>query len=163
MSSPSSFFFYGALARFLTMDSPTFFLQPLPLAAAESGLGWLHPSVCHLIIYFVVYSLAFLQNSFLVPSLGYDVVPFLQRDQPTLVSLNVCMLKGSLLVHFIDLIVVPNPQHSLGLGGPNIFRRIFLSMKSILFAAPWERVHTSLSYINIPRISVRIVLLELSN
>jgi hypothetical protein len=36
--------------------------------------------------------LAFLfQNSFLAPSLGYDVLPFLQRGQPTLVSLNVCI------------------------------------------------------------------------
>jgi hypothetical protein len=34
----------------------------------------------------VVFPLAFLlQNSFLVPSLGYDVVPFLQRGQSTLI------------------------------------------------------------------------------
>jgi hypothetical protein len=48
-----------------------------------------------LAIYVVVSPLAFhLQNSFLVPSLGYDVLPFLQRGQPTLISLNACMLKG---------------------------------------------------------------------
>jgi hypothetical protein len=37
---------------------------------------------------------------------------------------------------------------------PNIYRRIFGSKESILFAAPWERVHTSLPYINILRISM---------
>jgi hypothetical protein len=68
-------------------------LQP---SSSESGAGWLHPSVWHLPIYFVVSPLAFLiQNSVLVPSLGYDVVSFLQRGQPTLISLNVWMLKGT--------------------------------------------------------------------
>jgi hypothetical protein len=45
----------------------------------------------------VVSPLAFLlQNSFLGPSLGYDVLPFLQSGMPTLVSLNVCMLKEAI-------------------------------------------------------------------
>jgi hypothetical protein len=73
------FFFYGASTRFRAMASPTFFLHSsLPLASSsEFGAGWLHPSVWHLTIYFVVSPLAFLlQNSFLVPSLGYNVLPF---------------------------------------------------------------------------------------
>jgi hypothetical protein len=66
----------------------------LQTSSSESVAGWLHPSVLHITIYFVVSPLAFLlQNSFLVPSLGYDVVPFLHRGQTTLISLNVCMLK----------------------------------------------------------------------
>jgi hypothetical protein len=55
---------------------PYLLLQPF---SSEFGAGWLHPSVWHLPIYFMVSPLAFLlQNSFLVPSLGYYVVPFLQ-------------------------------------------------------------------------------------
>jgi hypothetical protein len=38
-------------------------------------------------------------------------------------------------LHFIDLIIVQNSPHPIGLGGPNIFRRVFRSNKSILFAA----------------------------
>jgi hypothetical protein len=37
---------------------------------------------------------------------------------------------------------------------PNIFQRIFRSKELILFTAPCERIHTSLPYINIPRIRV---------
>jgi hypothetical protein len=36
--------------------------------------------------------------------------------------------------HYIDLIIVQNSPHPIGLGGPNVFRRIFLSNKSILYA-----------------------------
>jgi hypothetical protein len=74
-----------------------------PVPVHSQTLYWLsYPgSVWHLPIYFMVSPLAFLlQNSFLVPSLWYDVVPFLQRGQPTLISLNVFMLRGPNLCTF---------------------------------------------------------------
>jgi hypothetical protein len=83
-----------------------------------------------------------LQNRFLVPSLGYDVVPFL-RGQLTLVFLNACMLK-----------VVPNSPHPFGLGGSKYLSKDFHSKESILFAASWGKVHTSLPYVNTLPISV---------
>jgi hypothetical protein len=106
-------------------STPHLMLQP---STSESGAGWLHPSVWHLPIYFVVSPLALLlQNSFLVPCLGYDVVPFSQRGQSTLVSLNVCVYverATSLYILWISslYLILYTP---LDWVGPNIFQRIF--------------------------------------
>jgi hypothetical protein len=92
-----------------------------------------------------------------VPYLGYDV-PFLQRGQPSIISPMYVSWKGHILVHFTELITVPNSPHPFGLGGSRYLWKDFPFKESILFAVPWERVHTSLPYINILRLIGYVIL-----
>jgi hypothetical protein len=154
------FFFYGASARFRAMASPTFFhhsSSSLVAAFQFRVLSRFAASLCMTPSHLLRGLATGLPPPKQLPSIFFGIRyssvltmwPAHNNDfQRTYVEKVI-----SLYILYISslYLILHTP---LGWVRPNIFRRIFCSKESILFAVPWERIHTSLSYINILTISV---------